>query len=154
MHGARRQFPASSGSCAGFAQGVLWLLLFLLSGVVSVMPLAQQSDGQPPISGPGGTRSHTPFDPFGDSDPAIPAKQLRALNDQRQKTMVSDADKLLVLARELNTEVEAAQSDSMTPAQLRKIADIEKLAREIKQKMLLSLGPGPQFHQPGSTSIP
>ena len=49
--------------------------------------------------------------------------------------MVADAGKLLKLAQELNDEVAASNTGSLTPEQLRKIAEIEKLARSVKERM-------------------
>ena len=39
---------------------------------------------------------------------------MRALNTERQKQMVSDTDKLLKLARELNDEVAKANTGTLT----------------------------------------
>jgi hypothetical protein len=61
--------------------------------------------------------------------------QLKAQNAARQKALASNANKLLKLAEELNKEVGAADFDKLTPAQLRKIASIEHLARDIKKNM-------------------
>jgi hypothetical protein len=67
-------------------------------------------------------------------------RRLNALNIERQKEMVSDTNKLLSLARELNEEVAANGSAPMTLNQLRKIAQIEKLARSVKEKMADGVG--------------
>ncbi len=68
-------------------------------------------------------------------DVAMAEKRLRALNTERQKLMVADAGKLLKLAKELNDEVAASNTGSLTPEQLHKIAEIEKLARSVKERM-------------------
>ena len=70
-----------------------------------------------------------------DYDTVMAEKRLRALNIERQKQMVADADKLLKLAKELNDEVAASNSGTLTPEQLHKIAEIEKLARSVKERM-------------------
>ena len=62
-------------------------------------------------------------------------RRLRALNIERQKRVVSDANKLLKLTTELNAEIARANSGSLTPAQLRKLAQIEKLAHGVSEKM-------------------
>jgi hypothetical protein len=118
--------------------GVLALALF---GAVSAMPVGQQ-----PVPGPLGQSRQNPFDQSTQMDPLIAERQLKALNAERQKSMVSDTDKLLKLARELNDEVQTGNTD----VELRKIADIEKLARNVKQKMSISLVGGPAFHDPAS----
>jgi hypothetical protein len=75
-----------------------------------------------------------------DYDPLMMERRMRALNIERQKEMVSDTNKLLRLARELNAEVAARKSDALTPDQLHKIAEIEKLARNVKERMTSAVG--------------
>ncbi len=95
--------------------------------------------------------SPMPTDPSasGDFAPIPTERQLRALNIERQKEMVSDTNKLLRLARELNQEVAANGSATLTDDQLRKIAEIEKLARSVKEKMADGTGrPVPPMQSP------
>jgi len=73
-------------------------------------------------------------------DPMIAERRLRALNMERQKEMVSDTNKLLKLARELNAEVSGQKTEMLTPDQLHKIAEIEKLARNVKERMTSAVG--------------
>jgi hypothetical protein len=49
--------------------------------------------------------------------------------------MVSDTNQLLKLARELNTEIAANNTGALTEEQLHKIAEIEKLAKNVKERM-------------------
>ncbi|MGO8759163.1 MAG: hypothetical protein ACLQG3_13655 [Terracidiphilus sp.] len=70
-------------------------------------------------------------------------RRLRALNSARQKEMVADTNKLLKLAKALNDEVAAAGTGTLTEDQIRKIAEIEKLARNIKERMVNGAGPPP-----------
>jgi hypothetical protein len=54
--------------------------------------------------------------------------------------MVSDADKLLKLAQELNADADAGGT-ILSPAQrMQKAAEIEKLARNVKEKMTYAIG--------------
>jgi hypothetical protein len=76
-------------------------------------------------------------------------KQLQALNADRQKALVSDTVKLLKLANELNAEVSSGNPDMLTPGQLRKLEQIEKLAHSVKEKMSMSVRGVPPFHTPG-----
>jgi hypothetical protein len=78
------------------------------------------------------------------SDLAWNAKRLRALNADRQKSMVSDAERLLKLARQLDAEVASNPGGELTPSELHKVAEIEKLAHSVKSKMVLSFSSGPQ----------
>jgi len=75
------------------------------------------------------------------TDPSEEARRLRALNVERQKRVVSDSNKLLKLTNELNTEIARTNPDSLTEAQLRKLAKIEKLARDLKQNMSATVQP-------------
>ena len=74
-----------------------------------------------------------------DRDPFADEKRLRALNADRQKAMVSDAAKLLRLVTELNEEIGREKPDSLTADEGRKLAEIEKLARSVKEKMKTSV---------------
>ena len=90
------------------------------------------------------------FNSSGDYDPVMAEKRLLALNIERQKQMVADANKLLRLAKELNDEVAASNTGTFTAEQLRKVAEIEKLARSVKERMIAgSAQPQPAFSAPG-----
>jgi hypothetical protein len=94
----------------------------------------------------------TTFGDFGSPDPVLAKRQLRLLNVERQKDMVSDADKLLALAKEFNAEVEAADSGSLSLDQMHKVDQIEKLAKSVKSKMSLTIGGN--TIAPGQVAIP
>ena len=83
-----------------------------------------------------------PTDPSssGEYDPIMRERQIRGLNNERQKEMVSDTNKLLKLAQELNDEIAAKNAGTLTYDQLHKIAQIEKLARSVKEKMAEGVG--------------
>ncbi len=82
------------------------------------------------------------------ADPNADPKRIRQLNAERQRELVSDTQKLLQLARELNAEVSDANAAAMTDAQLRKVAEIAKLARSVKEKMSFSVGGSPSLKGP------
>ena len=102
-------------------------------------PTLQQPIGQPV----GGDRDDIPQGPTPQDE-----RLLRALNADRQKSMVADANKLLRLAKELNAEIARTNPDSLTLDQLRKMAEIEKLARNVKEKMSTSVRATPGFLPP------
>ena len=81
-------------------------------------------------------------------DPIQQERWLRMQNIERQKEMVTDTNKLLKLARELNAEISGSNPDSHTPAQLRKVGEIEKLAHSVKEKMSTSIQGTPVFLEP------
>jgi hypothetical protein len=117
----------------------LWLPVLGLSCILTARPDGQQ--GFPFHKAPDST-----IPGMGDADPVLAAKQLQALNAERQKSMVSDTDKLLKLAKELNADV-GSNTEQLTQVELRKLADIEKLARNVKQKMSVSFVGGPAYQQ-------
>jgi hypothetical protein len=65
---------------------------------------------------------------------------LRRFNAERQRSMVSDADKLVKLAAELNAEVGGAGQNPLAPQELRKVQEIEKLARSVNRGMRYAPG--------------
>lgn len=81
-------------------------------------------------------------DPYG---PVEGEKRLRMINAERQKSMISDADKLLKLATELNQEIARSNAGDLSAAQLHKVAEIEKLAHNVRDKMVMSVR-GPQLN--------
>ena len=92
------------------------------------------------LSGQSSSHQQGPFPESGDSGPIDVEKQMRRLNDDRHKTIVSDTNKLVKLTQELDAEIAANSSDTLTPEELRKLATIEKLAHSVKAKMVLSFG--------------
>ena len=82
-----------------------------------------------------------------ENDPIFEAKRIRAMNVDRHKSLVSDTDKLVKLARQLDAEIASNPPDQLTPDQLRKVAEIEKLARSVKTKMAQSFDGGPRVNQ-------
>jgi hypothetical protein len=124
--------------------------LVLLAAVLLAAPaFAQNGSGSSPAP-KGGMQQ-----PFGQSTSAADnidpndslwqEKQLRLLNVDRQKQLVADTNKLLKLAQELDAEIAGANPGSLTPDQLRRIAEIEKLAHSVKEKMSTSVRGVPAF---------
>ena len=118
------------------------LPIFGLTCVLTARPAGQQQ------SFPYHKAPDTNIPGMGDVDPVIAARQIQSLNAERQKSMVSDTDKLVRLAKELNAEVEKSNPEQLTQVELRKLADIEKLARSVKQKMSVSFVGGPAYQEP------
>ena len=139
-------------------------LAILLS--LTVIPAARsQSTGS--TSGSNGSQStsssgapehpeHPRFEPApGDddsSDPVTSERRVRALNMVRQKLLVQDTNKLFRLAKELNQEVATTNPSAWTPDQLHKIAEIEKLAHSVRERMAMAVGePSPSIFSPTVT---
>jgi hypothetical protein len=103
-------------------------------------PIPAQSPGVPAANREGGNpSSHLPQDaPIFQSPEPHEARRLAALNAVRYKSMASDAARLLALAQELK-----ASSDNMsTDERVHKAAEIQKLARSVKEKMSYVIGTG------------
>ena len=73
---------------------------------------------------------------------------MKALNTDRHRSMVSDTEKLVKLARQLDAEIASNPTDELTPRELQKVAAIEKLAHNVKTKMAQSFGGGPELKSP------
>jgi hypothetical protein len=82
------------------------------------------------------------------------ARRIRLLNAERQKSMVADTVKLLKLANELNAEMAKEDTPAPTPVELRKIANIEKLAHNVKEKMEITVVGTPPYRQSNMPPIP
>jgi hypothetical protein len=129
-------------------------IVFALALLLAV-PLAAQTseDLKPPdLSRPS---RHTGNEiPVTGRDSFHNVKLLGRLNAERQKSMVSDADKLLRLAQELNAELARGDGGAPTPQQTHKAAEIEKLARNVREKMSYAAGLGIEMNSPFNASIP
>jgi hypothetical protein len=130
------------------------LLLAALLAVPCGTSSQQQSQG---MGGHFPAVSHDPssdanqLSPFYDPNSSAESeKRLRMINAERQKTMIADTDKLVKLAKELNEEIAKSNTGELSAAQLRKVAEIEKLAHNVRDKMVMSVR-GPQFNNMDNT---
>ena len=119
------------------------LLLALLLGLPCA-PARAQSDqtGTGQLSGHPLQSANGTLDPtagMDEEDPAAQQRQLRQLIVSLHKSMVSDTDKLQKLVTDLNAELSSTNPDSLTPDQLKKVAALEKLARNVKDAMKTSV---------------
>jgi hypothetical protein len=136
--------PKAASATAVTRQRFVWLLFLALLLIVPVMAgLPQQggSAGKPPVlTGQGGTTGqHQTLDYANETpgafDTVMAERRLKMMNNERHKSLVSDSDKLFKLATELNNEIAGANTGSLTPEQLHKVAVIEKLAHNVRDKM-------------------
>ena len=82
---------------------------------------------------------HGPLDTEMGPDNPDREKQLNELNRERQKSLVSDTDKIVKLATQLDMEVKNGNSGDLTSSQARMLAEIEKLAHNVRDKMSYSV---------------
>lgn len=76
------------------------------------------------------------------------AKRLEFLNAQRQKAMVADTNRLVKMASDLNAQINSQQHSQLTSDQVRQLAEIEKLAHSIRDKMSTSIKQPQPFDMP------
>jgi hypothetical protein len=68
-------------------------------------------------------------------NPRMEEQQVKSRNSDRQKRLVSDTDRLLVLTKELKEQVEAPGKTPEPGEVGKKAEEIEKLAKSVKDRM-------------------
>lgn len=146
-----KQKSKAAGWLHNASRGALALALLICLkafGQSPELPRAQQSIG--PIV-------HSSADagiPTGEQETIRAHRLLALLNAERQKSMVSDANKLLRLAQEVNADL-AREDSRLSPAQqAHKVAEIEKLARSVREKMSYAVSANPVIESPFSVTNP
>ena len=103
--------------------------------------VAQQRQGQPkaPPTLQNGPATVPSLDqPVLMSDPMhthMDEERVKAMNDDRQKKLTADVDRLLALTNELKSDVAKANKDELSVTVIRKAAEIEKLAHDVQSRM-------------------
>ena len=94
------------------------------SGLPSVVPPAGQSgvDGRNPAGSDG-------------PQPGVLERQAKQRNDERQRRLVADTDKLLELATQLHTDVGKTDKNILSLDVVKRADEIEKLAHAVKERM-------------------
>jgi hypothetical protein len=135
---------------------LLWMalaILILLAPAAQVLAQSGQYGGQnfPQPNRPG----QDSMSPLGDDvNSAMEAKRINALNAERQKSLISDTVKLVKLVSDLNAEINGEHPASLTDEQIKKLAEIEKLAHNIREKMSSSINGSPRINAPASIIPP
>lgn len=115
----------------------LWPRLCLLALVLAAAPCSRaQVIPVPPASqgGPGSSRTSLTPDP--DPLAARSAARLDHMRqDERYKRLQADTVRLVALTNELKDEVDKASKDQLSVTVVRKAAEIEKLAKDVKDRM-------------------
>lgn len=109
------------------------LVLVLMSVLTGAGQTAQQ--GAPVLN-----QGRTGLQPPGPGEPPSPmgpnASKLEHMReDERHKRLESDMAKLLELTNQLKEEVDKASKDELSLDVVRKAAEIEKLAHDVKERM-------------------
>jgi hypothetical protein len=64
-----------------------------------------------------------------------PLRLEKMREEERRKRLIADTAKLVQLTNELKTEVDQASKDELSLDVVRKAAEIEKLAKDVKDRM-------------------
>ena len=72
----------------------------------------------------------------------------KARNEERQKNLMQDTDKLLRLATELKQYVDKTDENTLSLDVIKKAEEIEKLAKKVREKMKAD------YMMPGPTTTP
>lgn len=108
------------------------LLCLLLLAAVCAAPVCSQQ--QPDLTPPGShRREQNETEPRFRHD--MEEKQKREQNEERQKKIKADTDRLLQLATELKQYVDKSNENTLSLEVVRKADEIEKLAHNVKEKM-------------------
>jgi hypothetical protein len=62
-------------------------------------------------------------------------ERLKAMNEDRQKKLAADVDRLLALTNELKYSLDKTNKDQLSLEVMRKAAEIEKLAHDVQSRM-------------------
>ena len=121
------RFFVPRAACAALATAVLCAMGPAVAGARQVQQ-SPSNVGHSPIPGMGPDEP----EPLSGSN----AQKLEHLRqDDRRKHLVSDTAKLLELSTELKSEVEKTSKDELSLDVVRKAAEIEKLAHDVKERM-------------------
>ncbi len=122
-----------SGRFAGWRSILVSVFALIGLGPLSAAagPVPQQgaqSPSRPSFPDTAGAGMDAPVGPSG-----LKLEHMR--EDDRRKRLLSDTAKLVALSNELRTEVEKTPKDELSLDVVKKAAEIEKLARDVKERM-------------------
>ncbi len=118
---------------AGLSAG---LLVYSFSLGMGQVPSA--GDPSPVQTAPGTHRSEMGRDAMDSANPFGPgnaARMQKMREEERHKKLVADTARLVALTGELKAEVEKSSKDELSLDVVRKAAEIERLARDVKERM-------------------
>jgi hypothetical protein len=121
--------------------------VLVCSGLASVTSAAQNGSGtganiDKPYLSPEANRLPDANEQMKMKDKQAKQQSFDAANQERKKQLSDDSAKLLTLAMALKAEVDKTNKDMLSLNVIRKADEIEKLARNVKEKMKLTVGGG------------
>ncbi len=111
---------------------LLLLLAGGLTGVAAPRRLQTPSGNVSHPTLPGGTDTREAHDPFAEQ---TASKMTHLREDERRKRLIADTGRLVALTNELKTEVDNTTRDELSLDVIRKATEIEKLARDVRERM-------------------
>lgn len=119
----------------------------LVLGLGAVLLLASPCGGQTPRSVSNGSQMGRGIPSSHDMDqpqietaaPVYAEKRMKMLNAAQHQSMVADTDRLVKLVADLNAQINSSKASTLTVEQLRMVAEIEKLAHNVRDKMRMSV---------------
>jgi hypothetical protein len=105
-------------------------------GQVNQFPPTQGSQGTSTRGAPQPVRpAQSPLGPTTEVPSKIAEEQAKSRNSERQKKLEDDTAKLLSLATELKEQVDKTNKNIMSVDVIKKAEEIEKLAKDVKDRM-------------------
>lgn len=104
-------------------------------GWAGVSGRTQWSTKSPQVSQPPNLSTPTGKDPSDTATLEIQRRQEKLRQDERQRRLVSDSDKLLALATQLHEEVGKTDKNILSVDVIRRADEIERLAHSVKERM-------------------
>lgn len=126
---------AGSSWALAFGSKLDWALASVLLAGLTGRAAAQQ--GLPPAPTAAGSRQALPGanesrDPFAEQ---TASKLTHLREDERRKRLMADTARLVALTHELQAEVDNTSRDVLSLDVIRKAAEIEKLAHDVRERM-------------------
>ena len=112
-----------------------WVVGMMLLGWAGVSGRTQWSSKSPQVAQPPNLSNPAGKDPTDTAVNEIQHKQQKLREDERQKRLVSDSEKLLALATQLHDEVGKTDKNILSMDVIRRADEIEKLAHSVKERM-------------------
>ena len=112
-----------------------WIAGLVLLGWAGVSGRTQWSTKSPQVAQPPNLSNPMGKEPTDAASVEVRHKQEKLREDERQKRLVSDSDKLLALATQLHDEVGKTDKNILSVDVIRRADEIEKLAHSVKERM-------------------
>ena len=128
-----------TGKLSSIPVGRAFPAMLVSSMLLFSAPVLSSAGQAAPPQQPGGyNRPHLPGSVPNEPEPSVGPSGLKLEHmreDDRRKHLMADTEKLLQLSTELKSEVDKTSKDELSIDVVRKAAEIEKLAHDVKERM-------------------